>query len=76
MGTAKVFKNGNSQAVRLPKDCRFKGVKEVYATRIGNSVVLYPKADPWKTMWDSLPLFSEDFFSERTQPPVQEREDF
>ena len=75
MGTAKLFKNGNSQAVRLPKDCRFQGVKEVNATRIGDSVILYPKGDPWKTMWDSLTLFSEDFLSERTQSPVQKRED-
>ena len=43
---AKVFMSGRSQAVRLPKSCRFDGA-EVFARRVGNSVVLTPKHDDW-----------------------------
>ena len=47
--TARLFKNGGSQAVRLPKECRFPdGATEVYARREGNLVVLEPK-DEWPT---------------------------
>lgn len=42
MGTARVFRSGNSQAVRLPKEFRFKG-KEVEIFRRGNEVVLREK---------------------------------
>lgn len=41
MQTARVFMNGNSQAVRLPKDFRFED-DEVVIKRIGNSVMLIP----------------------------------
>jgi len=74
MGTAKLFRNGNSQAVRLPKECRFDGETEVIACRIGDVVVLYPKANPWKVMWQSLELFGDDFMAERDQPEHQARE--
>jgi antitoxin VapB len=43
---AKLFKNGGSQAVRLPKDCRFPGQEEVVVRRIGRQVVLEP-VDSW-----------------------------
>lgn len=44
---AKLFKNGGSQAVRLPKDCRFPaGQKEVLVRREGRRIVLEP-ADAW-----------------------------
>ena len=43
---AKLFKNGQSQAVRLPKALRFQG-DEVYAHRLGSAVVLLPLEDPW-----------------------------
>lgn len=44
---AKLFKNGGSQAVRLPADCRFpEGQREVSVKRIGRKVVLEP-IDEW-----------------------------
>jgi antitoxin VapB len=46
MRTAKLFKNGRSQAVRLPKDFRFEG-EEVYVKKIEGGVMLLSKADPW-----------------------------
>jgi len=74
METAKLFKNGKSQAVRLPKEFRF-GSDRVYIKRVGNAVILLPYQTPWKTLLDSLSLFSDDFMTEREQPPVQDRED-
>jgi antitoxin VapB len=41
MDTAKLFENGKSQAVRLPKEYRFHGNK-VYIKKLGNAVVLIP----------------------------------
>jgi antitoxin VapB len=73
MDSAKLFQNGKSQAVRLPKDYRFRGAK-VYIKRMGNAVILIPEHDSWQTMIDSLTLFSEDFMDDRIQPPVDERE--
>lgn len=53
MQTAKIFPNGGSQAVRLPKNLRFKS-DEVYIKDMGGIVVLIPKDDPWKPFNDSL----------------------
>lgn len=74
METAKLFRNGQSQAVRLPKRYRFTGT-QVYIKRVGNAVVLIPEYDSWQTLIDSLDLFSEDFLVERRQPPMEQRQD-
>lgn len=73
MKTAKLFKNGESQAVRLPKEFRFTG-DEVFIKRVGSAVVLLPKSKSWDTLIASLSKFSPDFMEERDQPPHQERE--
>ena len=73
MDTAKIFKNGKSQAIRLPKEYRFQGSK-VYVKQVGNTVVLIPEQDSWQTLIESLAQFSDDFMLERQQPPPQERE--
>ena len=73
MKTAKLFKNGNSQAVRLPKDFRFEG-GSVYMQRLGNSVVLTPKDNPWKSLMDATERFTDDFMAERDQGEQPERE--
>lgn len=73
METAKIFMNGRSQAVRLPKEFRFEG-SEVFIKRIGKAVVLIPHEESWQTLFDSLGMFSDDFMIERNQPPQQERE--
>ena len=76
METAKLFQNGQSQAVRLPKKYRFDGDK-VIIKRVGNAVVLLPYEDSWETMFASLEQFSDDFVAEdRQQPKEQERESF
>ena len=72
MMTAKLFENGRSQAVRLPKECRFSG-EEVAVNKI---VILMPKDDKWSGFLDSLNLFSEDFMdSGRAEGIRQEREE-
>jgi antitoxin VapB len=74
MDTAKIFQNGKSQAIRLPKEYRFQGT-HVYVKRVGNTVVLIPEHDSWQTLVDSLALFSDDFMADRRQTPAQQRED-
>lgn len=73
MDSAKLFKNGQSQAVRLPKEYRFEG-DEVYITRLDNAVILLPKNDPWRSLVGSLSQFTPDFLESREQPGYQERE--
>ncbi len=75
MNTAKLFKNGKSQAVRLPKEFRFEGT-EVYVKKIGQAVLLIPKNAPWLSFLESLSTFTDDFMAERRQPPLDEREAF
>ena len=74
MDVAKVFSNGGSQAVRLPKTCRFDN-EEVFVNRIGNVVMLFPKEDRWQSLLSSLDLFTDDFLSEEIdQLRLEERE--
>ncbi|XDD42290.1 antitoxin [Leptospira sp. WS60.C2] len=67
MSRAKLFKNDDSQAVRLPKEFRFKG-KEVYIRKDGNSVIISPIDDSVDRFWNSLNDFDESFKIERNQP--------
>ena len=73
MDIAKVFMNGGSQAVRLPKNCRFDG-GEVLAAKVGNLVILMPKDDEWAEAKLGLEMFSEDFLENGIDDlPLQER---
>ena len=72
MQTAKLFENGRSQAVRLPKECRFRG-KEVFVRKYEDIVILFPKRSPWTPLVNSLDKFTDDFMAERNQPEQQER---
>jgi len=76
LATAKLFKNGQSQAVRLPKEFRFQNSKEVFIKKINDMVILIPKKDKtvWDSMFNNLDNFSDDFMQTRTQPE-QKRED-
>lgn len=74
MDTAKIFKSGNSQAIRLPKAFRMPGEK-VKIFRRGNQIVLEPLESTWDVLLDSLSEFPEDFMQDgRQQPEAQERE--
>jgi antitoxin VapB len=75
MQTARLFINGRSQAVRLPKECQFKG-EDVYIQKIGDAVIIFPKDKEWETFLNGLNNFSDDYFSEeRDQGKNQEREE-
>lgn len=74
MDTAKVFENGRSQAVRLPKKFRFN-VDEVIVQQLGDAVLLAPKESVWKIFMDGLEGFTSDIFDGgRDQGVQQERE--
>ena len=63
MEVAKLFANGNSQAVRLPKECRFTG-EEVLVLKVGDAVLLLPKDKIWEVFMEGLHGFTSDFLSE------------
>ncbi len=72
MNTARVFRTGRSQAVRLPKEFRFEG-EEVGINRVGDVVVLFPRRKAWNILAKALASFTEDFMAERNQPSKAER---
>jgi antitoxin VapB len=72
MQTAKLFMNGRSQAVRLPKDFQFSG-DDVYIRKHGDAVILVPKDKAWETFLRGLDTFSEDFMSEGRGQWISER---
>ncbi len=75
--TAKLFSNGRSQAVRLPKEFRFEGDK-VKIRRVREGVLLEPVVSDAKKWFEKLDRYnSEPFMPEgREQPPVPERDIF
>ena len=74
MKTAKLFKNGQSQAVRLPKEFRMAG-EEVYIKKQGEAIVLLPKDKAWEPLFQSLSHFEKDFRIERNQPEEDQKRD-
>ena len=76
MQSAKLFLNGRSQAVRLPKAFRFEGMTEVFIERDGQRVILSPSRRPSiDTLIQSLNDFES--FPDRAQPvEVEPRESF
>ena len=64
--TAKIFQNGSSQAIRLPKEFRFDA-DEVCLKRIGSAVLLYPKDAAWELMAGSIGRADADFMRDRDQ---------
>jgi antitoxin VapB len=65
--TAKLFKNGSSQAVRLPKEFRFEG-DQVWIEQRGDHVILTPYHDRLSLLKESLALFTDEVYLERQQP--------
>ena len=72
-GTAKIFMNGRSQAVRLPKECIFD-CDEVYVEKQGDRVILSAKAPTWDDFFDLEPAFRDDFLGRGTT--YQQERDF
>jgi len=72
MQTAKLFKNGRSQAVRLPKEFRFEG-DEVYVKQVGGGVMLLSKSDPWAAIVEAYTLADPKRPIRRHKAPPQKR---
>jgi len=73
MQTAKLFKNGSSQAIRLPKEFRFKG-KDVFIKKFEGVVLLIPKNSKWDYFIKSLDKFTGDFMDNYKQLSIKMRE--
>jgi antitoxin VapB len=72
METAKLFINGRSQAVRLPKAFRFDGT-EVYIKKTPEGVLLMSKdKSPWDIWEKNLMKYNEPFMIRRNQPKKQQ----
>ncbi|MCG8619434.1 MAG: type II toxin-antitoxin system VapB family antitoxin [Desulfobacterales bacterium] len=72
MDTAKLFINGRSQALRLPKAYRFEG-KEVFIKRVSQGVLLIPKDNSAWDEWErNLSKYDKPFMTDRKQPDTQQ----
>ncbi|MBT3256113.1 MAG: AbrB/MazE/SpoVT family DNA-binding domain-containing protein [Deltaproteobacteria bacterium] len=72
METAKLFVNGRSQAVRLPKAYRFEG-NAVYIKKMAGGVLLLPKNQSIWDLWEgNLMKYETPFMTERNQPELQQ----
>ena len=74
MLSAKIFENGRSQAVRLPKEYRFC-CDEVMVNKIGDVLILLPKNGKWDSFITAIDMFSDDFMADRGEISVQKREE-
>jgi antitoxin VapB len=73
MRTVKLFRNGGSQAIRIPKEYAFKSAK-VSLTRTERGLLVQPCAEGVGEWFHSV-KFSDDFFLKgRKQPAIQKRE--
>ena len=74
MRTAKIFRSGNSQAVRIPKEFQMEG-EEVEIQKRGATLLLRPKKKSWAPLIESLRRFTDDFMRHgRKQPRAQKRD--
>ena len=64
MRTVSVFKNGNNQAVRLPKDMEFDNVSELEIVKVGDVITLRPIRPSWQSL-TTLPKADADFLQNR-----------
>ncbi len=74
MDTARIFKNGSSQAVRLPKACQFN-TDAVLAHKIGDVVLLFSPESAWEGLAKSLEYFTDDYMPNREQPRTHQQRD-
>ncbi len=70
---AKVFMNGRSQAVRLPKEFRFSS-DEVYISKQGSNVIISEEKPSWDEFFDLKSAFSDEFLRDRLDSRPQERD--
>ena len=78
MAVTKTFKNGNSQALRIPGEMQTEK-KDFIIKQIGDIYVAYPVDDPWAPLKQVIGTFEEEYMLDRNQPAwgmVAEREEF
>lgn len=73
MQTAKIVSDGNTQAVYLPPEF-FLNTTEVYISKEGENLIIFPKKSTWDAFFDSVSAFDDDFLKDREDLPPQERE--
>ena len=73
---AKLFTNGRSQAVRIPKAYQFEGVDQVLIRKEGDALVIVPVRKTWESYADEAPVVGDDFMAERPQLLEGDRVDF
>lgn len=71
MQTAKVFQNGRSQAIRLPKDFRVDS-EEVYLKKTTQGFLVIPR-DPWDIFFEGIEELSEDFMAKKLRQPAAQK---
>jgi len=72
---AKVFMNGRSQAIRLPKEFRFDS-DEVYIRKVGDEIVISSAKPTWDAFFNQKTAFGDDFLADREDTQPQERDFF
>ena len=72
METAKIFENGRSQAIRLPKNYRFNG-NEVNINKIGDVVIIMPKKSKWSSFAKAIDMFSDDYMEDGRNLNVKQK---
>jgi len=70
--SAKVFMNGRSQAIRLPKEYRFD-CDEVYVEKQGDAILISAVQPGWDEFFDAVSVFDDDFLADREDLLPQDR---
>ena len=65
--SARLFINGRSQAVRIPKAYQFTGVSEVLIRKEGDALIIVPARKTWPSYADEAPSVGADFMAERPE---------
>jgi antitoxin VapB len=74
MTRATLFTDHVTQIVRLPKAASFPSdVHQVDVLKIGRSRVIIPQGERWNDVFQNGPRATDDFMTERTQPPMELR---
>lgn len=71
MTAAKIFMNGRSQAIRLPKEFRVRG-SEVFLKKTPDGFAVIER-DPWEMFAEGCRELSDDFMAKRVQPQLEKR---
>lgn len=65
--TVRLFTNGRSQAVRIPKAYEFEGVSEVLIRKEGDALIIVPARKTWTSYAGDAPPVGDDFLAERPE---------